>query len=86
MKFDFVDLLKSYGVKAIAGLSGWKAWLANLILNKVYKALKIAAMRIYNFLITSKEIKDELKKYDEIINKPNSTEEEIRDAGRDFIK
>ena len=86
MKINFVELLKSFGVRALAGLSGWQAVLVNFILNKVLKALKAAWDKALVKLAVNKEIKEELKKYDETINKPNATEEEIRDAGRDFIK
>ncbi len=86
MKIDFVELLKNFGIKFFAGLSGWKAWLLNLVFNKLSKAFVKAWNKALKTLETKKEIKDELKKYDERINKPNATEEEIRDAGRDFIK
>lgn len=34
----------------------------------------------------NKQAQDELKKYKEVLNDPNSTAEDIRDSGRDFIK
>lgn len=86
MKIDFVKLLKSFGVKFFAGLAGWQAWLIDLILNKAWKLFVQAWKKALKTLETKKEIKDELKKYEDKINKPNATEEEIRDAGRDFIK
>lgn len=42
MKIDFVKLFTSWGVKAVAGLSGFQAWLANIILNRLIKALEAA--------------------------------------------
>lgn len=93
MKIGFVELLKNFGVKAFVGLTGWQAWLADFILNKAWKAF-LSAWKAFlsawnkamKALETKKEIKDELEKYNKVITNPNATEEEVRDAGRDFIK
>lgn len=86
MKIDFVKLLQSWGVKAFTGLAGFKAWLVNLILSKVWKAVLRAWNKAMKNIEESKQAQDELKKYKEVLNDPNSTAKDIRDSGRDFIK
>ncbi len=65
MKFDFVKLLTSFGIKFFAGLSGIQAWLANIIINKLFKALKVAwnsAMKTIEDKKTLEEFKKEIEK------------------------
>lgn len=85
MKIDFVELLKSFGVKALAGLSGWKAWLANFILNKVLKELKEIWQKVMNRLENSQAGKDLTKEYLDKINKPDATADDVEDAARRLL-
>lgn len=58
MKIDFVKLLTGWGVRAVAGLSGFQAWLANILLNKLAKALSIAWKQTMQKLSDNKILKN----------------------------
>lgn len=85
MKIDFVKLLRSFGVKAFVGLAGWQAWLADFVLNKLWKAIVKAWNQALVVLSTKKEIKDELKKYDEAIHKEGASADDIKKSAPDFL-
>lgn len=85
-KINFVQLFSVFGVKAFAGLASWQAWLADIILNKLWKAFLIAWNKAMNNMEQNKDAQEELKKYEKTINDPNSTAKDIRDAGSDFLK
>ena len=78
----FIEIVKQYALKSIAGLSTLQAWLAKIVLNAVIKWLK----KVGYLIKEKKEAKDELKEYEDKLNDPNLTEEERRDADRDFLK
>lgn len=65
MKIGFVKLLKSFGINAVAGLAGWQAWLVDVILNKIWKALNKAWKDTLDKISDNKSLKkyaDELAK------------------------
>lgn len=76
-----ISLLKSYALKSIAGLTGFKAWIAKKILDILLSGLK----KIGVVLEEKKEAKESLKEYEEILKKPDLTEKERRDADKDFL-
>ncbi len=76
------ELIKSYLVKAATGLVGWRAWLANFLIKNIMKFLKI----LFTYLDTKHEVKVELEKYKKVLNDPNSTADDIRNAAPDFLK
>jgi hypothetical protein len=66
MKIDFVKLLTSFGIKFFAGLSGIQAWLANILLNKIWKSAKVVWKDTMILLQDNKVLKEYLKEQ----NKP----------------
>lgn len=82
MKDAFAELLKSNLLKAITGLTGWRAWLAKLAIKFLVKLVGIFA----KYLEVKKEVKKDLEKYKKVINDPNSSADDIRDAAPDFLK
>lgn len=67
MRIDFVKLLASFGVKFFTGLAGFRAWLVNLLLNRLYKALAQAWREAMDKLSDNKV----LNEYKKEIAKPN---------------
>ena len=61
MKIDFVKLLTSFGIKFFAGLSGIQAWLANFLLNKLWKSAKTVWNDTMIVLQDNKVLKEYLK-------------------------
>lgn len=86
MKINFVAILKGLGVKMFASLAGWQAWLINIVLQKVWKAISEAFNKFLVYLNTSKEVKKQLDEYKKTINNPDATAEEIKDAGKGFLE
>jgi hypothetical protein len=86
MKMNFVKLLSSLGVKFFASMSGFQAWVANIILRKVWKFI----VKVWNDALTKvstdAENKRELKEYEAIIKDPQSTPEQIKDAGKKLLE
>jgi hypothetical protein len=76
------ELFKAVLFKATSGLVGWRAWLAKLLIKYALKAVR----RLINYAKVSKEVKENLKKYEKVINDPNATADDIADAGDDFLK
>lgn len=74
--------LQGYGLQAIAGLSGIRTILAKIFLKLIIKALK----RFEVLQEQKKSAEKKLEDYDKVINKPDATKEEIRDAANDFLK
>ena len=81
-----LSALKSYALAAVSGLVGWRAWLAKLAIQAIFRL----ATKLAKYLEIRKEVKDEikkkLKKYDEVLNDPNATADDIKRAGDDFLK
>lgn len=86
MKIDFIKLASQYGIKFLASLSGFWAWLANFALNILWGYLKKLAVRVYTYFKTKNENERKLKEYEEAINKPDATSEEIKKEGKDFLQ
>jgi hypothetical protein len=78
----FIALVKQYALKSIVGLSGFRAWVAKLIIDQVVKLL----IKIGVGVAQKEKAKKELKEYEQVINKPNLPVEERRDADKDFLK
>jgi len=76
------ELIKSYLVKATTGLVGWRAWVAKLLIKYTIKYLKV----LFTYIETKKEVKEQLKKYEKVINDPKSSADDIRNAAPDFLK
>ena len=77
-----IETIKSYLLKATTGLVGWRAWVAKLLIKYAVKFLKM----LFTYLDTKKEVEEQLKKYDEVINDPKSSADDIRNAAPDFLK
>lgn len=77
-----LEALKSYALKAIVGLVGWRAWLARLLINAIFSIAKFLS----KYLEVNKEVQKQLDKYSEVINDPKSTADDIRNAAPDFLK
>lgn len=79
-------MLTGWGLKATAGLSGFQAWLANMILNVLWKWAQTKIKKLKTYFTTKKQNEEGLKKYEEQINKPEATPEDIKKAGKDFLQ
>ncbi len=81
--FDaFVGLVQGTLLKAVVGLVGWRAWLANLAISYMVKLLKV----LLAYAETKSEVKQALEKYRKVLNDPTSTADDIRNAAPDFLK
>lgn len=78
----FIALVKSYALKSIAGLSGFRAWVAKIIINQVVKILQKIGVKVAE----QAKAKKELEEYENRIKNPNITPEERREADRNFLK
>lgn len=78
----FIEIVKQYALQAIGGFRGFKLWVAKLVLNILIVTLKKIGV------LVNERIKAErrLKEYEAIINNPETTPDERRDADRDFLK
>lgn len=77
-----LEALKSYALSAVTGLVGWRAWLVRLFINLIFKLAKFLS----NYLEVKHEVKENLEKYEKVINDPNSTADDIRNSAGDFLK
>ncbi|RTL05258.1 hypothetical protein EKK58_08345 [Candidatus Dependentiae bacterium] len=78
----FIELIKQYALKSMAGLTGLRLWVAKLILNAVIKSLNKLGVLIEQKIKAEKA----LKEYEDRLKNPELTEEERRDADKDFLK
>jgi len=78
----FIEIIKQYALQAISGFRGFKLWVAKLVVKLIINTLKELGVAV------NERIKAEqrLKEYEAIINKPNVTPDERRDADRNFLK
>jgi hypothetical protein len=77
----FIALVKSYALKTVMGLSGFRLWVAKLIINQAINLLKKIAVLAEQDVLT----RERLAKYAEIITNPTTTPEERRKADNDFL-
>ena len=82
MKKALIEYLKLKAIKVLAGASGFQALIARYALNLVIKLV----IRAHKHLEVSKEVKENLDKYKKVIDDPNSTADDIRNAAPDFLK
>lgn len=85
MNFDFVKLLTSFGVKAMAGLAGWQAWIIDLVLNKLLKLFNKWWNNLLIAIKVKKEVQDELKKYEGVVDDKKSTADDVKKSAPDFL-
>lgn len=78
----FIELVKAYALKSIAGLGGIKAWVAKLVLNFIIKTLKKIGIQVSENL----KAKKELEEYEKKLNDPNASLEDRKEADKDFLK
>lgn len=78
--------LKAYAKELLKGLGGLRARLAIFIADAIIKVVVRVLQEIETRLREGKKAKEELDAYKNKINNPDATPEDIRDAGRDFIK
>lgn len=81
--FDaFIEIVKQYALQAISGFRGFKLWAAKLAVKLIIGALKKVGV------LVNERIKAEqrLKEYEAIINNPETTPDQRRDADRNFLK
>lgn len=78
----FVEIVKQYALQSMAQLTGFRLWVAKLVLNYVIKSLKAIGVKIEQ----DQKAKEELKKDDEALKNPNLTDDERRKIDRDFFK
>lgn len=78
----FIEILKQYALQAISGFRGLKLWVAKLVVKLIINTLKELGVAV------NERIKAEqrLKEYEAIINNPETTPEQRRDADRDFLR
>lgn len=78
----FVEIVKQYALQAMSGLTGFKLWVAKLLLKAFINILKSIGVKVEERL----KAEQRLKEYEAIINNPNTTPDERRDADRNFLK
>ncbi len=78
----FIEILKQYALQAISGFRGFKLWVAKLVVKLIINTLKELGVAV------NERIKAEqrLKEYEAIINNPETTPDQRRDADRNFLK
>lgn len=78
----FIEIIKQYALQAISGFRGFKLWVAKLVVKLIINTLKELGVAV------NERIKAEqrLKEYEAIIDKPNLTPDDRRDADHDFLK
>lgn len=78
----FIEIIKQYALQAISGFRGFKLWVAKLVVKLIINTLKELGVAV------NERIKAEqrLKEYEAIINNPETTPEQRRDADRDFLR
>ena len=77
-----IAALRGYALTAIAGLSGVPALIAKIALKYFIKFLEKLAILVEQKVVAKKA----LENYDKVLQNPNSTADEIRDAASDFLK
>lgn len=78
----FTIIAKQYALQAISGLTGFRLWVAKILVKQFEKFLKSIGVAIDE----KQKAKDQLAKDDAIITNPNTTPDQRRDADRDFLK
>lgn len=78
-KAIFKNLVFTFAVK----LSGWRAWLAKMFFNVVWKKL---IQPMINLVTVKKEVKDAKDKADKVMDDPSSSGDAVHDAFDDFNK
>lgn len=80
-----VKFLTKLLAKIGLGFSGPVGWIASFLIEKVLKKAWFYISKFAIRKLEEKETAEELKVYDDKINKPGATPEEIKDAGKDFL-
>ena len=75
-------MVKSWAVSAMTGLTGWRLWLAKAVL----KYAVAAAKKIASDAAVKAEISKQLDKTEGVLNDPNASADDIRNAGDDLLK
>lgn len=78
----FIEYIKQYALQAISGLTGFKLWVAKLLLKAFINILKSIGVKVEERI----KAEQRLKEYEAIINNPATTPDERRDADRDFLR
>lgn len=78
----FTIIAKQYALQAISGLTGFRLWVAKILVKQFEKLLKSIGVGIDE----RQKAKEQLAKDDAIINNPSTTPDQRRDADRDFLK
>lgn len=80
------DLIVNLTLKALGIASGFWGYVSSIALKYIY-AFLYKEVKNEKIIIEEKlETKKELNQYDQAINAPNATADEIKNAGKDFIK
>lgn len=78
----FVEIARQYALQAMSGLTGFKLWVAKLLLKALINILKSIGVKVEERI----KAEQRLKEYEAIINNPATTPDERRDADRDFLR
>lgn len=78
----FIEIVKQYALQAISGFRGFKLWAAKLLVKFFISTLKKIGVMV------NERIKAEqrLKEYEAVINNPDITPDQRRDADNNFLK
>lgn len=82
---DIKAIIKSLVVKTLLRLSGLRAWVASMFFNYIWKHVMRAIKMIRNKRQVNKEVNEQLKKYKEVINDPDASADDIKNAGSDLL-
>lgn len=80
-----LNILRKYLVATVLKLSGFRAWLANIIFKVIFKKIEKWFKELQTKKENQKEENQNLEKYKEVINDKTKTPGQVRDAGKDFL-
>ena len=81
----FIALLKANLLKAATGLVGWRASVALFVINWACNVALYWAQYLDITIEVKKEVAEKLKDYQEKINAPDASADDVNDAFDDFI-
>lgn len=98
MKFEWLKYIKDIlpglvksklsdlATQALLGLSGFQAWIAKIVVKKLIKYLDINFQKLVIMVYNNIQAKIKEREYQNVVQNPDSSAEDIADAARDLIR
>lgn len=80
-----MEIIKGLLMKAIAGTSGVWGWLLKILLDYIWPKLVEGGKTLIRKAQGAKAVKENTKKLEEVIEKPEVKDEEIAEASEDLL-